>query len=41
VALAEDVVLAVENGYRIATWYGPNTEVLVVGYQEDELTIVS
>ena len=40
VSMAEDVLAALEEGYVIATWYGPKTEALVVGYQPDELTIV-
>ena len=34
-----DVLEAIGNGYKIATWYGPDTEVLICGYRPDQLTV--
>ena len=39
VGLADDVVQAIEFGYTIATWYGPNSEALVCGYRVDEIKL--
>ncbi len=34
-------VLAVQaKGYSILTWYGPNSEVLIIGYRSNELNLV-
>jgi hypothetical protein len=39
VNLVKDVLEAQKNGYAIYSWYGPDTEVLIIGYRPDELTI--
>ena len=39
VAAVDDVLAAIKDGYRIVTWYGPETEVLIAGYRPEHLTI--
>jgi len=40
VGVVDDVLVAQKAGYRIVTWYGPKTEVLVVGVREGDLNLV-
>ena len=37
--LADDVLAAVKDGYAVATWYGPDSEALVVGYLPAQLAV--
>ena len=37
VSIADDVLDALNEGYRIITWYGPKTQALVVGYRPKQL----
>ena len=39
VAVADDVVAAVRDGYAITTWYGRKTEALVAGYRPGQLSV--
>ncbi len=39
VEIADEVRDAIEDGYKVFTWYGPETEVLIIGYRPDELKI--
>ena len=39
VSVVDQTLAAIKDGYEIATWYGPETEVLVVGYRPDYLTV--
>ena len=41
VSMADDVLAAVKDGYAVATWYGPDSEALVVGYRPDQLTVIN
>ncbi len=40
VSIVDDTVTALNAGYTVATWYGPDTEVLVFGYRPNQLTIL-
>ena len=35
VELAAEVISAIEEGWKVVTWYGPDTEVLVAGIEKD------
>jgi hypothetical protein len=39
VDLCNGVMKAIKSGYTIFSWYGPASEVIIVGYIPDELTI--
>lgn len=39
VAVADDVLRAIEDHYQIVTWYGQETQALIAGYRKDQLTI--
>ncbi len=39
VNLADDVLLAVQDGYSVVTWYGDDGEVLVAGIRPAELSV--
>lgn len=39
VGTVDDVLTAIQDGYRIVTWYGPEAEALVAGYKPDYLTV--
>lgn len=34
VELAIDVISSIEDGYKVVTWYGPDTEVLIAGIKD-------
>lgn len=36
VTLADDVLAALDAGYELVTWYGPQTETLVAGYRSSD-----
>lgn len=40
VSLAAETAAAMREGYEIFTWYGPESEALVVGYRPSQLTVV-
>lgn len=40
VRVVDEVVGAIEGGYKVLTWLGPECEVLVVGYRVGELALV-
>jgi hypothetical protein len=35
----DQVVEAINSGYTIGSWYGPNGESLIIGYRPDQLTL--
>lgn len=39
VDIADQVCTAIEQGYAISTWYGEDSEALIVGYRADQLTV--
>jgi hypothetical protein len=39
VAVADDVLAAIWDGYAITTWYGHNSEALVAGYRPEQLSV--
>jgi hypothetical protein len=39
VAVADDVLRAIEDHYQLVTWYGPDTQALIAGYRKDQLII--
>jgi hypothetical protein len=39
IAVADDVLRAVEDHYQIVTWYGQETQALIAGYRKDQLII--
>lgn len=39
VGVADDVLIALKEGFQICTWYGSDAEAMVVGYRADCLTI--
>lgn len=41
VSIVDQVLEAQTEGYRIATWYGPDAEVLVIGYRPGQLTLTA
>jgi hypothetical protein len=38
VSIVNQVLQAVADGYKIVTWYGPKTDVLIAGYREHEIS---
>ena len=38
VQLVDEVLQAVADGYKVSTWYGDDTEVLIVGYRANQLS---
>lgn len=41
VNIVDQVLAAQTEGYRIITWYGPEAEVLVIGYRPGQLTLTA
>jgi hypothetical protein len=39
VGAVEDALAAIKDGYRIVTWYGPETESLVAGCKPNYVTV--
>lgn len=39
VDVAHQTVQAIKSGYEVVTWYGDESEALVLGYRESEVTI--
>lgn len=39
ISLADDVISAAEDGYKVYTWYGPESEALVFGLKPGKILI--
>lgn len=37
----QDVVKAIQDGYRVVTWYGGSNEALVVGVRDNEIIVLT
>jgi hypothetical protein len=39
IEITNNVLDAIRDGYKVETWYGDDTETLIVGYKSDRLTV--